>query len=533
MACSNRSRICQFKSISQYFHRLFSSNAKNLKDKSDRCNIVSSERVFPLHIVPVMKDYDGFIRCYLHGSEETEMLLPSVITYRSDEHDFHKSRPAGKQASLKSNYMGWSQPHKIYPPCKLKHLQGIAHNLSRKRGFYTTTRSRSSSDTLDSQNGTDKKQHLDHHGTALSPSQVEAISSLPFLDGLGHCQTSEDVLEFIEHQIKNQKSMKGYHITAALHQFQKLVLASLSSLYLSKDFHFRKKQIAMTESTLKKMRQSTSGPKWKSFMSFITSELNTLPLKDQAAILNSLSSLSVQSDTQLYGALLHNCLTDVELLDLQELVLVSDVCCDFVNDFVTQGKLLAAIHSIMLQSPVTEIDVSNLCRALLNLQPVIGEETLQLLSNIVKQKLLLGSSSVTPGALIMTYQLLTDNGLPYLQDLTLLSLRGVMKDGVSLEDLPVMGVSLALSQKHPWPISYLLAKVSACCLAGLGSSSTDLKLADFTKLSYCLQTIDAERLGQVIAKADSFLLLQVCKIYNFFSSKFFYLSLSGFALLIC
>ena len=323
------------------------------------------------------------------------------------------------------------------------------------------------------------------------------------------CETPETLLDFINTQI-NQNSLFDHQISAVADQYKKLVFASLSFSYLSENFNFRMKQLEFTSSILEKVRRLTSGPKWEHFMFFIISRLNTLPKGDQAALLNCLSSLFVSRDSEICNILLDNCLTNIDVLTLREIVLVTDVCCKFQDNFEIKGPLLDVIHTVLSHSPVDEIDLFNLCWALVNVSPILGEETLKLLSKIVKRRIELDSSSVTPGILIMTYQLLNTHGLLYLHDLGLSSLNGMMKEEMCLNDLPVMGLSLATSSEHPWPLSHLLEKVTESCKANLECcQSRNLKHVTFNKLSYCLQSINTELLYKVIAEVDIFLLVQV------------------------
>ncbi|RUS87107.1 hypothetical protein EGW08_005107, partial [Elysia chlorotica] len=327
-----------------------------------------------------------------------------------------------------------------------------------------------------------------------------------------NCETPETLMESINCQI-NDNSLLDHQIASVANQYRKLVFASLSLPYLSDNFHFRMSQIEFTASASEKVKKMTTDPKWEHFMSFIASRLDSLPLGDQAALLNCLSSLFVSSESKVCRILLDNCLTNIGDLTLKQLVLVSDVCCKVQDNCAIKEKIRDTLHAVMSNCQAGEIDISNLCCALVNVRSVLGEETLKLFGKIVKSKLELDSSSISPGILVKAYQLFIAEGLLYLQDLELDSLHSMMREVMCLNDLPVMGANLASSVEHPWPISHLLTTVSEFCKADLEAclhaSTSVKKFVSFAKLSYCLESIDADLLLCVIREADIFLLVQM------------------------
>ncbi|GFR89239.1 FAST kinase domain-containing protein 1 [Elysia marginata] len=327
------------------------------------------------------------------------------------------------------------------------------------------------------------------------------------------CYTPEAVLEFLHHQIQ-QNGFANHQIINVALQIKNLIFASLAFTHLSENFQFRKRQVEFTTLALQGIKRFTTDSRWEHFMSFIKSALENdrLPLKDQATLLNSLASLFVSDETEVFNILLDNCVADINLLTLKELSLVSDVCCLLERHFVMKGNILAAVHSKMKYSTAAEINLSDLCSILINLQSVIGEETLELLANLVKTRMGLGPSGVTPEILLMTYQLLTSHGGPYLQDLDIQSVKGMMCGEISLNDLPVnfMDLHSAHSSSYPWPVSNLFNKVVESCQAEMSCSDlTSLKSTSFMTLSYCLGSVPAEKLHLMIAEADIFLLFQM------------------------
>lgn len=323
-----------------------------------------------------------------------------------------------------------------------------------------------------------------------------------------NCCTPEDLLELVDHQMKYD-SFHNDQITLVAQQYQQIVFANLPISHLSDNFHFRRKQIESTASALEKIKDLTSDSRWEHFLSSAKSALakDIIPLTNQATLLNCLGSLLIPEESEIMSTLLNNCLGSIKVLTLKDIALLSDVCCqfDFEHHFVRKRIVLSAIHDKMMHCDVTEINLADLCCSLNNVGPVVGDDSLRLLADILKRRLTLDSTSVTPGVFLMVHQLLTSHGLPYFQDLDLASVNKLYNNQMSLTDLPSMNPNLLF---YSSPISNLLDKVADFCRTEVESTESSSKFS-FTTLSYCLQSLNEEKLHSVIAEADAFLLIEL------------------------
>ncbi|GFO34471.1 fast kinase domain-containing protein 1 [Plakobranchus ocellatus] len=346
----------------------------------------------------------------------------------------------------------------------------------------------------------DKSSYAYNKGTTLPPSLIPSHPS--------DCKSPEAVLELINHQL-DQGSMQADLIPTTAAQFYEQIYSSFQMPYSLTCPHLQEKWIEFSFGESSAIAKYISDPRWGSFMSFIRSHVGCLPLRDQIQLLSTLSLLFITSENEVFQSLLNNCVANICQLNLHDLAVLSSVIYrDTPNDFVTMGAVVASVHNHIEQTPTAEINLSDLCKILMNVNHVVGFETLELMVEILQTKVEQDQTSVTPGAIIRAFQVLTVCRYYHIQDLPMDSLSKI-PEGKLGEDLPILGANLVSVKKYSWPLSYVLKRVSEHCLCHVESSSETLSQTDLMKLSYCLPNVTQETVLSFIAVADFFSLIQL------------------------